>query len=90
MDVVDVLQEAGDADSKVHIEYFIFLYTFTSIRLPHLCQGFDDHCAVTANDGGMGKGGRWLIYVRVKVGGQGVEIVVFLILLCFVLSIIAF
>ena len=33
------------------VEYFIIHYTSTSIRLPHLCQGYHDHCVVTANDG---------------------------------------
>ena len=40
--------------SQVKIEYFIFPYTFTFIRLSHLYQEFCIHCIVIVNDGGMG------------------------------------
>ena len=59
MAAAGVLQEADDADSRARtrsqafVEYFIILYTSTSIRFSHLCQGYHDHCVVTANDGGM-------------------------------------
>ena len=61
MEVAGVLQEADDADSRAHtrsqvyIEYFIIPYSFISIRLPRLCQGYHDDCVVTANDVGMGR-----------------------------------
>ena len=69
MNVPGVLHETGDADSRAHtrsqlqVEYFIIPYTSISIRLPHLCQGYHDHCVVTANDGGMGrlKGGSFML-----------------------------
>ena len=57
--MADILQEAGDADSRAHIrfqvqiEYFIIPYTSASITLPHLCQEYHEHCVVTANDGEM-------------------------------------
>ena len=65
MAAAGVLQEADDADSRARtrsqafVEYFI-LYTSTSIRFSQLCQGYHDHCVVTANDGGMKRlgGGR--------------------------------
>ena len=68
MDVGGVLQEAGDADSRGHtrsevwVEYNI-PYTSTSIRLPHLCQGYHGHCAVTSIDGRMGRlgGGSFML-----------------------------
>ena len=62
MDVAGVLQKAGDADSRpltrfqVKVEYSIIPYTFMSIRLPHLCEGYHDHCSTTANDGKVGGG----------------------------------
>ena len=58
MDVAGVLQEAGDADSRTHtgsqvpVEYTIIPYTSMIIRLPHICQGYHDHCVVTTYDGG--------------------------------------
>ena len=81
INVADILQEAGDANSRarirsqVRIEYNIIPYTSTPITLPHLCQGYHDHCIVTSSDGGDGKVGGWFIYVRVWVGGQGVGII---------------
>ena len=74
MDVAGVLQKAGDADSRaltrfqVKVEYFIIPYTSTSIRLPHLCEGYHDHCSTTANDGKVGEG---VIYVKIMGGGTG-------------------
>ena len=59
MDVAGVLQEAGDAGSRaytrsqVYVEYFIILYTSTSINV-HLSQGCHDHGVATANDAGDG------------------------------------
>ena len=77
MDVADVLQEAEDADSRsstrsqVLVEYNIIPYTYTSITLPHLCQGCHGHCIVTSSDGGR------FIYVRVYLVRQGVGIIFF-------------
>ena len=60
INVVDVLQEAGDADSRagtmsqVQVEYFIFPQTSTFIRSSHFYQEFCVHCIVIINDEGMG------------------------------------
>ena len=39
-----------------------------------MCQGYHDHWLVTGSNKRDGKGGGWLIYVSVWVGGQGVGI----------------
>ena len=58
IDVVGVLQEERDADSRAHtisqmeVENTIIPYTSMSIRLPHLCQGYYDYCLVNTYDGG--------------------------------------
>ena len=55
-----VLQEAGDANSRVHtrsqveVEYFIIHYTSTFIRLSHSTEEFCVHCIVIMNYSGMG------------------------------------
>ena len=72
-----VLQKAEDAQSMAHIrifqvEYFTIPYTSTFIRLSHLYQELYVRCVVIKNDKGMRQVGRWLIYMRVWVGGQGV------------------
>lgn len=38
----------------MEVKYLIISYTFISVRLPQLCQGYHYHCVVTANDRGMG------------------------------------
>ena len=54
-----VLLEAGDADSmantksQVQVEYFIYLYISTFIRLSNLYWEFYVHGIVVINDGGM-------------------------------------
>ena len=59
MNVAGVLQEAGDADwractrSQVTVEYNDIPYTYTSITVPHFCQGYQDYCIVSSTDGGM-------------------------------------
>ena len=47
-----VLKILATFSTSFKSEYFIIPYTSTSIRFPHLCQGYHDHCIVTANDGG--------------------------------------
>ena len=64
-------------DPKCKLNISPFLNNSTSIRLPHLCQGYNDHCFVTPNDGG------WIIYVKVWVGGQGLGIIFFLFFVLF-------
>ena len=57
INVANVLQEAGDADSKAHtrsqveVEYFIIPYTSTFIRLSHLCQEFYVHSFIIIKGG---------------------------------------
>ena len=45
------------------VEYNIIPYTFTSITVPHLCQGYHDNCVVTSSDWGMGRlgGGSFML-----------------------------
>ena len=60
VNVVDVLQEAEEADSRactrsqVQVNYFIILYTSTFIRLSHLFQEAHVHFNGITNNVGMG------------------------------------
>ena len=60
INVAGVLQEAGDADSRLSLQilgvvkYFFIPYTSTFIKLFHLHQEFYAHHIVIINDGGMG------------------------------------
>ena len=77
--MLGVLQDVGNADSgartkcQMSVDYFIIPYTSVLIRLSHLYQGFHVHCIAITHDGdGIGDGRRWLIYIKVWVGEQGV------------------
>ena len=68
--------------SQVWVKYNIIPYTSTSIKLPHLCQGYHSHCIVTSSDGGMGRlgGGSYMLgFWR----GQTVGIIFFLFFVLF-------
>ena len=55
--------------SQVWVKYNIIPYTSTSIKLPHLCQGYHSHCIATSSDGGW-EGWGCFIYVRFWVGAR--------------------
>ena len=87
IDVAGVLQEADDVGSRpctrsqVLVEYFIIPYTFISIRISHLCQGYDHHL-VTENHRWKENVG-WLISLKVWIGKQGVGNIFFHFFACF-------
>ena len=66
MHVAGVLQEAGDADLRVHtrsqvlVEYSIIRYTSVSIALPYMCQGYHGHCIGSLIDEGWGGCGSFM------------------------------
>ena len=85
INLAGVFQEAGDADSRartrseVSVEYLIFPYTSTFIRLSHLYQEFCVHCIVIVNDGRMG----WVGVVDSHQGvGRGTRGGFYLIVSC--------
>ena len=56
--------------------------TFPHLTLPHLCQGYHDHCIVTSSDGGMGRLGGGSCMVGFVWGYKGwVSYSVFVLLL---------
>ena len=67
------------ADTKYELNIISFLtLTSTSITLPHLCLEYHGHCMLLQVMGDR-KVGRWFIYVRIWVGGQGAGIIFFLL-----------
>ena len=63
-----------------------FLNISISIRLPHLCQGDNDHCVVTTYDRWMGRLGSGSLMLVFGWGNGGVGIIVFLIFVLFLCS----
>ena len=56
---------------------------FHIYQIVHLCQGFHNHCVVTANDGGMGEmGGGWFV-LGFGGGDKGWVSYFFYFLFCF-------
>ena len=64
---------------------YIIPYISISIRLPHLCQGDNDHCVVTTYDRWMGRleSGSLMLVFGWGNGGVGIRVfLIFVLLLC--------